>query len=289
MKPISGISNFFTSRINPLERTLEKNSSLSKNENYISNFISEEETNFPFPDSVIADIFKIDNSEVAGFLQGIFNIQDSFTQFSMSYIKGEARPNNDLKKYLQFPSEEIKNLANKITDENDSNDEKMYKIEQWVIDNISYEYDIKNYGQEEYFATPSETLKIMSGDCDDFAFLIHSLGLNAGVDENRLRTYGGLVVYQNENGNVESGGHAWTSYKTEADNEWIILDGTFFTTDKPFSDRIKMSDDDKYFDDYFFVNLQNTVDTPYSNAIRNPERHKNYDNFAIGNIVNIKV
>ena len=123
--------------------------------------------------------------------------------------------------------------------------------------------------------------------CEDLAFLIHSLGLNAGIDSNRLRTYGGVVAWQNENGGLSAGGHGWTAYKTETTDRWLLLDGSFFTTDKPFNERIQMKDNFKYVDDYFFVNLKNTVDTPYSNGIRNPEIHQGYGDSAYkGNIFN---
>lgn len=129
---------------------------------------------------------------------------------------------------------------------------------------------------------------ILGHQCEDGAFLIHSLALNAGVNSDRLRTYGGVVAWQNEVGGLSSGGHGWTAYKTESDNKWIILDWCFFTTDAPFDKRIKMEDNFKYVDDYFFVNLKNTVDTPYSNGIRKPDVHTGYpDTRFTGNIKNI--
>jgi len=118
---------------------------------------------------------------------------------------------------------------------------------------------------------------ILLHNCEDQAFLLHSLALNAGVDPDRLRTYGGLVRWQNENGGLSAGGHAWTAYKTEANDRWVILDATFFTTDAPFSNRLSMEKNLKYSDDYFFVNLKHTVDTPYSNGIRNPDEHRGYN------------
>lgn len=264
---MSNINTYFTNKVNPLSKTLDKN------EDYVKNTFP---TNSTFPEitSIISELFKINTSEVNTFLNNIFQIQDSYAQFSVSQIKGEPRPTNELKKYLEYPSKEMKELAFQIVDKDDSNDEKMYKIEQWVIDNFDYEYDIRNYGKDEYWATPSETIRKGKGDCEDGAFLIHSLGLNAGVPEERLRTYGGLVIFQNENGGIGSGGHAWTSYKTEKDDKWRVLDFSFFTTDKPLNERKGMEDDMKYFEDYFFVNLQNTIDTPYSNAIRNPDDHE---------------
>ncbi len=143
--------------------------------------------------------------------------------------------------------------------------------------------DYKYIGEEEVFDfevknthTFVNKFGIICHNCEDGSFLIHSLGLNAGVDQDRLRTYGGLVVYENEKGGIESGGHGWTAYKRESDDQWVVLDFSFFTTDKPIDKRMGMEDDFRYFEDWFFVNAQNTVDTPYSNAIRNPDRHSGY-------------
>ena len=280
---LSNINTYYTSKVNPLSKTLDKN------EDYVKNtFPNNGKSPIPgLPDSefsnIISNLFEIDTSKVSNFLNSIFQIQESYAQFNLSVVKGEPRETNELNKYLEYPSKEMKELAFQIVNKDDSNDEKMYKIEQWVIENFDYEYDIKNYGEDEHWATPSETLRKGKGDCEDGAFLIHSLGLNAGVPYDRLRTYGGLVIYENENGGIESGGHAWTSYKSEEDNKWRVLDFSFFPTDKPINERQGMTEDMKYFDDYFFVNAKNTIDTPYSNAIRNPDDH-NWENK--GTIIN---
>jgi predicted transglutaminase-like cysteine proteinase len=44
------------------------------------------------------------------------------------------------------------------------------------------------------WALPTMTVESGQGDCEDGAFLIQSLALHAGVDPDRLRTYGGIVV-----------------------------------------------------------------------------------------------
>jgi hypothetical protein len=73
--------------------------------------------------------------------------------------------------------------------------------------------------------------------------LIHSLLLNADVPAYRLRTYGGLV--QAADG-ARSGGHAWTAYQRESDNEWVVIDFSFFPETLPTSARNRMKDDETY-------------------------------------------
>lgn len=172
-------------------------------------------------------------------------------------------------KYLQFPDKHISDLAKEITNRSDTNDEKMYKIEQWVLDNIDYKSDLKNYGQNEYWALPTMTVNRGSGDCEDLGFLIHSLGLHAGVPHDRLRTYGGFVKMGDNS--YQLGGHGWTAYKRESDDKWTVLDGSYYTTDEPINERTPMKDDYNYVEDFFYITKDGTVNAEFSNFIRNPD------------------
>ena len=170
--------------------------------------------------------------------------------------------------YLQYPNSQIRALAASIVDPHDSNDTKMFKIEQWVIDNITYQSDEKTYGQSELWAYPTMTLDKLVGDCEDGAFLMHSLALHAGISADRLRTYAGLV-WADEYG-LTTGGHAWTTYKQETDDEWIIVDWCYWPTGEPLAERTPMSGRRKYIDDWFYITRDETVTSPYANYVRNP-------------------
>lgn len=183
-------------------------------------------------------------------------------------IGGDTDSGDDYEKYLGFPNPRLRDLAYSIVDRSDSNDEKMYKIEQWVIENIEYVLDIKNYGLNEYWALPALTLARESGDCEDGAFLIHSLALHAGVPLARLRTYGGFVEL--EEGLFLLGGHAWTAYKRESDEEWVEVDWCYYPTNEPLRERTAMKNDSKYVDDFFYIDALKTVDTSLVNRIRKP-------------------
>ena len=175
---------------------------------------------------------------------------------------------DDYERYLEFYNPTIASLAKSIVTRSDSNDEKVYKIEQWVIDNIEYALDIHNYGMNEYWATPSLTLLRQRGDCEDGAFLIHSLALHAGVPIDRLRTYGGFVEL--EEGIPLLGGHGWTAYRRESDDEWIEVDWCYYPTDTLLTERTAMKHDAKYVDDFFYFDALKTVDTSLVNRIRKP-------------------
>jgi len=208
---------------------------------------------------------------VQDLLPNIQKIQFNWIQLKMEFINGKKIENqntiNENRKYLQYPNDIIKNLANVIVKPNDSNDVKAYKILSWVQDNIEYRSDLKNYGKSEHWAKPTETLNMMSGDCEDGAFLIHSLMLNAGISWERIRTYGGEVF---AGIGAATGGHGWTAYSRETDNEWVVLDWCYYANDKEIADRTPMSDDHKYIDDWFYITTHKTTETPYANKVRNP-------------------
>lgn len=170
--------------------------------------------------------------------------------------------------WLQYPNEIIRNLSMTIVDPDDSGDIKMEKIQQWVVDNIEYMSDEEQYGYEELWVPPVMLLKSKKGDCEDGAFLIMSLALNAGVDPERLRMYGGFV---DAGPGAASGGHGWVAYRRESDDEWVAIDFSYYPDLRPMSLRTPLKDDLKYVEDYFFLTNQYIVVTEETNRIRNPE------------------
>lgn len=214
------------------------------------------------------------NDLVAFLLSRIQQIRNDYIQYQYGF-QGGQKSSADYSKYLQFPNRKIGQTADSIVNPGDSNDEKAYRITQWVIDNIEYQSDIETYGREEYWAYPAMTMTYKAGDCEDGAFLIHSLMLNAGVPPERIRTYGGYV---SAGAGARTGGHGWTAYRRETDDEWVVLDWCYFPSRETVDERIPMKEDAKYIDDYFFVMLTETIETPYSNKVRHP---------AVGNLVDM--
>jgi len=182
----------------------------------------------------------------------------------------------DHQKYITPNNPTIRTLARSITNFSDSSDTKMFKIEQWVQKHIEYKTDLENYRQLERWAYPVETLNKKSGDCEDQAFLVHSLGLAASVEPDRLRTYGGLVF---DPGSASPGGHGWTAYRRETDNKWVTVDSTYYAVQTPIKDRELLSADLRYIEDFWYIQQNQTIATPYANKIR----------YAKGHNINIKV
>ncbi len=170
--------------------------------------------------------------------------------------------------WFQYPNDTIRDLAMQIVDPMDTDDVKMEKIQRWVVFNLEYMTDEDQYGYAELWVPPVMVLNTMKGDCEDGAFLIMSLALNAGVDPARLRLYGGFV---DAGTGAASGGHAWVSYRRESDDEWIAVDFSYYVDLRPMDYRTPLKDDEKYVDDYFFMTNQYTVITDNTNRIRDPE------------------
>lgn len=218
------------------------------------------------PVKSIVDILpKPKNNTVGSLLQNIMAIKMVVISLDIS-IASTKNTNADYEKYLQYPNPQVKALAQSIVSPVDTNDQKMYKIEQWVKNNIKYVSDIKQYGVSELWTMPTVTLNRGKGDCEDGAFLMHSLALHAGISPDRLRTYGGLVWADQYGATFD--GHGWTAYKRESDNQWIVTDWCYWAKDTSLDQRIAMKSDFKYVDDFFWINVYGTTETPYSNAVR---------------------
>lgn len=65
--------------------------------------------------------------------------------------------------------------------------EQLAVINRFVNDSVKYASDISHWGQEDYWATPLETLGSGKGDCEDYAILKYVSLRALGVDESQLR------------------------------------------------------------------------------------------------------
>jgi predicted transglutaminase-like cysteine proteinase len=191
--------------------------------------------------------------------------------------------------FLMYPNERIQRFVYEVVGvrPEDSNDRKMTKIATWVQRNIKYVTDEENYGASEFWAPPIFTLAKASGDCEDGAFLIASLALNAGVPADRIRMYGGLV---DAGAGAPSGGHGWVGYLRESDNEWVAVDFSYYP-DPNISTLPPMSEDLNYRDDYFFMTIDEITYTPGTNRVRDPEGYDNMgrlrNSILVGQLVNL--
>ena len=112
----------------------------------------------------------------------------------------------------------IERLVKKIVSQRDSNDNKVYKIEKWVMRNIKYRSDKKQFNMNDRWTLPMETLQRKKGDCEDGSILIMSLAVTAGVPVERLRLYAPIAL--------PNGWHASVAYQRESDDKWVWVEWT---------------------------------------------------------------
>lgn len=194
----------------------------------------------------------------------------NITKFSEQEDKAEVvYPGHQyINMLIQYPNEELKKVGYEIVNPDDSDDEKMFKILMKVQDALKYLSDMEHWGFSEVWSLPTVTLADMLADCEDGAGLIVSLGLNVGVNPDRLRFYAGLV---DAGENAPAGGHGWATYRRESDNQWIVLDWCYYPNKLKIEDRTPMKDDTKYIKSLFFMTRDVMVETRKTNRVRNPD------------------
>lgn len=145
----------------------------------------------------------------------------------------------DIRVYLTAKDQRILDLG-KILMASTCN-ETMLSIQKWVIKNIKYTPDKTQYGVDEYWAFPFQTLMNKKGDCDDGAILMYTLGESAGIPYWRMRC-AAADVYDPRGESV--GGHAFLTYlpdeelfKAPKQQDWKAVDWCFHASTQPFKNR----------------------------------------------------
>ena len=82
---------------------------------------------------------------------------------------------------------------------------------------VRWEWDIKHWGVEDYWATPIETLGTNAGDCEDFSIGKYFSLINMGMEPNKLRITYVKALDQNL-------AHMVLAYYPEPNVEPLILD-----------------------------------------------------------------
>ena len=89
-------------------------------------------------------------------------------------------------------------------------------IRDWVAYNIDYIQDEEQWGVNDYWQTPEETLSLCTGDCEDFAILPCTLLRAYGINENQV--YVALGV------DSEGYGHAFLIENWYFDGQWRAIE-----------------------------------------------------------------
>jgi len=127
-----------------------------------------------------------------------------------------------------------KNL--KIEDPWNCNDiiAKIYKADRYYF---KYRFDYQQFGVKELWLYPWETMTLKYGDCDDWANLLASRLLAAGLPPQRLRVVAGLT-------NNKAGGHATVYVLGDDFKTWYHLNSTGYSTHSHLEDYPTSHDED---------------------------------------------
>lgn len=151
-----------------------------------------------------------------------------------------------------------------------SDDDRALKSLLWVIKNITYITDKKQYGLDEYWMFPYQTLLNKKGDCEDGSLLLASIMIKNKIPEWKVRVTTGDV--DDSQGN--KGGHCWVSYYCESEDKWVILDWCYWVSKVPIKDRKNYKEETNYKSCWFsFNNLfswaKDTKDIPKYEGVSN--------------------
>lgn len=127
---------------------------------------------------------------------------------------------------------EIEGLAKEITKDADSDYDKLLRINDWVAQNIYYDWDAyleKSYGRTDAYGTYKSKKSVCQGYAELTNALLRSIGIPA-----RIVTGHALGVSANnrywDRVNHEGTNHAWN--EAFVDGRWIILDTTWNSGNK---------------------------------------------------------
>ena len=150
----------------------------------------------------------------------------------------------DVRNKIHADDVQLKELIQKHDLKGTTQDDTMMRIQKWVCANFKYIYDHDNQGAAEHWQFPFESLSSLLGDCEDGAILICSLGLNAGVEDFRLRVAAGNVQPEPT---APQGGHGWCTYVRESDDQAVPLDWCYFgDPEVKMADKKMLKNNNKY-------------------------------------------
>jgi len=132
----------------------------------------------------------------------------------------------------------------------DTDDEKALNCLIWVIKNITYTPDKKEYGMDEYWAFPYQTLKRKKGDCEDGAILLANLMIKSGIPYYKIRISAGDV----DDGKGNKGGHCYVTYYCEEKGYWVLCDWCYWQNLDPINKRKNYKDETYYKSTWFSWN-----------------------------------
>jgi hypothetical protein len=111
-------------------------------------------------------------------------------------IKGLSRQPfgqpEQMKQYITPNDPEVKAAVNEILGQQLKAFSDFETLRDWVSRHVSYKSDQNVHGVSEYWQLPSETLRLRTGDCEDFAILLCSLLRAYGISADQVYVAAGV-------------------------------------------------------------------------------------------------
>ena len=163
----------------------------------------------------------------------------SFISSVLYYIfdsKERSRKRLDrwLSYHVEFPHPKLVDLAEQFRRNCKSEDDRILKIQSYVLRRVKYQSDMKVWGKSEYWASPYETWDRKLDDCDGINGLIYNLAILSGINPVKLFVGIGEVSTQNI-------GHFWLIYLSTKYVTWYSIDGTYNIDTTAFEYRVPFS------------------------------------------------
>jgi len=96
---------------------------------------------------------------------------------------------------------------------------RLARVNRFYNERITFATDLQVWGQDDYWASPLETLAQGRGDCEDYAIAKYASLLAAGVEPQRLR-----LVYVRAQIGAQAQAHMVLAYQAPGAEEPLILD-----------------------------------------------------------------
>lgn len=154
--------------------------------------------------------------------------------------------NVDVRDFFTEKDSTVRKLVESLLLSNKKDDEKAVECLTWIINNIKYVSD-NTKGYNEFWQFPYETIKYMTGDCEDMSILLANMIIISGVPSWKIRLSAGNV----DDGHGNKGGHCFPVYYDETNDRWVLLDCCYYPNIFPIKDRKEYKDETYYLSTWF--------------------------------------
>ena len=151
---------------------------------------------------------------------------------------GELKKKRSIRSLELWISKNRKRIK-KLNDDNTA-----YNCLKYVIDNIKWISDSKQFGFKEHWDFPSEVIYRKKADCEGGSHLIVSLMRNAEIPAFRTKVVCGWTYRNNDF--KQRIGHSYAIYLRETDNQWVTLDWCWYPNEFLIKDRVMSKDNPSY-------------------------------------------